>query len=285
MKSDKHNWALVLSGGGARGLAHIGFLKILEQAGYPEPSLIAGTSMGAIVGGLYACGMSPVKMEHFVVEEFKISDYLDSFVFKINGPFGKVIQTGQTLASLAGKPGVDTGHRVLQLLEKLTAGKNFDETKIPFRCNAVDLFSGREIVFKSGSLAKAIRASMSLPVFFAPFMYKGMCFVDGGLLGSLPVAITRKEGYKHVLAVDVNIFTEVNHLDLRNGPNIIFRAIDCALHAHDQKNTPADLTVNVTVAAEVFSFLKKKELIKLGEQTFIDNQNCLAAFFEKVQNG
>jgi len=173
MKS-KHDWALVLSGGGAKGLAHIGVLKGLMDAGFPRPALVAGTSMGAIIGGLYACGMSPGEMSDFAIEKLNITDYLDSFVFKINGPVGKVMQTGQILASLATRPGIDTGHRVLQLLEQLTAGKSFEETEIPFRCNAMDLLSGEEVVFRSGSVARAMRASMSFPVIFEPFMDNGM---------------------------------------------------------------------------------------------------------------
>jgi NTE family protein len=279
LRRHKHPWALVLSGGGAKGLAHIGVLKVLKEAGFPAPSFIAGTSIGAIVGGLCACGMSPEKMERFVVEEFNITDYLDSFVFKINGPFGRIIQTGQALASLAGKPGVDTGYRVLELLERLTAGKSFNEVEIPFQCNAVDLFSGQETVFSSGSVAKAMRASMSLPVFFEPFIYNGMCLVDGGLLNDVPVALARKEGFKHVLAVDVNSFATMGLDDLRNGPNIIFRSIECAFRARNEKNAEADFKIDVTVDTEFFSFFRKRELIKLGEQAAMENFNALKKFF------
>jgi NTE family protein len=147
MKKQNDKWALVLSGGGARGLAHIGLLKGLEKIKFPKPSLVVGTSMGAIVGGLYACGKTAAELEHFVIEEFRISNYLDSFVFRIDGPVGRVIQTGQSLASLAGRPGIDPGQRVLELLEKLTEKKKIEDAVIPFRCNAVDLFSGNEVVF------------------------------------------------------------------------------------------------------------------------------------------
>ena len=279
MKKHKPLWALVLSGGGARGLVHIGFLKELQRMGFPKPHLVVGTSMGAILGGLYACGMSPDEIERFVIEEFKISDYLDSFVFKIDGPFGKVIQTGQTLANLAGRPGVDPGHRVLELLEKLTAGKSFEETLIPFRCNAVDLLSGKEVVFKSGSVAKAMRASMSVPVFFEPFLYNEMCLVDGGLFSNMPVAIAREEGFERVLAVDVNRFDKMEPHQLRNGPQVIFRSIECALHAQE-KTAEADLKINIPVTAEFFSFFKKKGLIEIGKKAFTDNLDDLKNFFD-----
>ena len=279
MKKQKYPWALVLSGGGARGLAHIGLLKGLEAAGFPRPSLVTGTSMGAIVGGLYACGMSPAEMERFAVEEFNISDYLDSFVFKINGPVGRVIQTGQALASLAAKPGIDPGQRALELLERLTGGKKFEETLIPFRCNAVDLLSGKEVVFCSGSVARALRASMSLPIFFEPFLYEGKCFADGGLLDNMPVAIARNEGFKQVLAVNVNNFASTKTDDLKNGPQVIFRSIECVLHAQEKNNASADLTLDIKVGAEAFSFFRQKKLIELGEQAVAENQKALEDFF------
>ncbi|MCL2601185.1 MAG: patatin-like phospholipase family protein [Treponema sp.] len=278
----KHPWALVLSGGGAKGLAHIGVLRALEDAGFPKPSLVAGTSMGAIVGGLYACGMSPQSIERFVDEEFDITDYLDSFVFKIQGPVGKVFQTGQILASLATSSGIDTGQRTLELLERLTQGKMFNETEIAFRCNALDLLSGAEVVFRSGSIAKAMRASMSFPVFFEPFVDNGMCLVDGGLLDNMPVAIARSEGFTKVLAVDVNRFILQEIKDFKNGPQVIFRSIECALNATEDKKIPADITLNVTSDATPFSFFQYKKHIALGKQTVVESMEKLKVFFETV---
>lgn len=277
---NKHGrpWALVLSGGGARGLAHIGVLKGLEAAGFEKPSLVVGTSMGAIIGGLYACGMTPGEMEHFIIEEFNITDYLDSFVFRINGKVGKLIQTGQILASLATQTGIDKGQRVLKLLESLTGGKNFNETKIPFRCNAADLLSGREVVFSSGSVARAMRASMSIPVFFEPFAEGGMCLVDGGLLDNMPVHIAREEGYRRVLAINVNHLDSQESRDLRSGPQIIYRSLECALHSQELKRESADLTFNVSDEATPFSFFRQRELIELGERTVKANLKALETF-------
>jgi NTE family protein len=172
--NQKLKWALVLSGGGAKGLAHIGVIKALVERGYPEPSLIVGTSMGAIVGGLYASGMAINEMARFVLEEFDITRYLDSFVFKLNGPMGKILQAGQLIGALAGKLGMDSGNQVLSLIERLTEHKNIEETRIPFRCNAMDLNSGKEVVFRSGSLARAVRASMSFPIFLSLWR-RGRC--------------------------------------------------------------------------------------------------------------
>ena len=281
MKKRKFKWALVLSGGGARGFAHVGVLNALEEAGFPGPSLIVGTSMGAIVGGLYACGMPAREITRYVLDEFKIGDYLESFVFRLDGPVGQFIQTGQVLASLATRPGVDKGHKLLELFERLTAGKTFEETGIPFRCNAVDLFNGREVVFNSGSVAKAIRASMSFPVFFEPLVEGGMCLVDGGLFDNMPVVIARNEGYRHVMAVNVNRFDLYDEDRVKNAPQIIFRSMECVLRARERdKKHMADLTLNVTDDATPFSFYRKREFIRLGERVVNNNIKCLERFFK-----
>ena len=281
----KHNtgWALVLSGGGARGFAHIGFIKKLEEEGFPRPSLIAGTSMGAIIGGLYASGISTEELERFVREEFKISDYLESFVFKLEGPMGQIMQTGQVLASIATKQGVDKGEKALELFESLTGGKNFDDTEIPFRCNAVDLLSGKEAVFSSGSVAGAIRASMSFPLFFEPYKIGEKYFVDGGLINNLPITIAREEGFKHILAVDVNHFSSVSLKELRGAYQVIYRSIECALLGKgDVKKTKHELVLNISDDAAPFSFYRKKELLKLGEDAVNKNRELLEKFFKPI---
>ena len=284
MRNGSFKWALVLSGGGARGLSHVGVIKALTDAGFPKPSLVAGTSMGAIVGGLYACGMSPSEMKRFVIEEFNIAEYLESFAFRINGPVGKVFQTGQALASLATKPGIDRGQKLLELFEKLTGGKNFEDTEIPFRCNAVDLLTGQEHVFSSGSVARAMRASMSFPIFFEPFIDNGMCLVDGGLFDNMPVNIARSEGYDHVLAIDVNRFLILESSDLKAGPQVIYRSIESVLKTLEKSRAQADLTLSCADDSTPFSFYRQREFVELGEKTVKKNHRELESFF-KVRTG
>jgi NTE family protein len=273
-------WALVLSGGGAKGIAHIGVLKALEELGYPAPSLVVGTSMGAIVGGTYACGMSGAELANFVMEKFDIGEFLDSFVFKMNGPVGKVLQTGQMLGNFATKRGMDSGKRLEKLFEQMTGGKTFAETRVPFRCNAVDLVSGKEIVFSSGAVARAIRASMSFPAFFEPLTEGGQCLVDGGLSDNMPVHIARKEGFKHILAIDVHSFKKLPVSALKNAPQIVYRSLELAVHRMDQESgRKAALTIYAGDETSVFNFYRKKELISVGERAVRDNKKQLAAFF------
>ena len=274
-------WALVLSGGGAKGLAHIGFLKGLSRLGYPEPSLVAGTSMGAIVGGVYASGMSVEEIVRFAEDEFDITRYLDSFVFKLGGPVGKFLQAGQLLGNLVTKPGVDSGKELLALLRRLTQDRTFEETRIPFRCNAVDLANGREVIFDSGNMAEAIRASMGFPVFFEPVLTGGMCLVDGGVSDNMPVHIAGKMGFKRILAVDVGEFRNKKPEDLASAPKILYRCLEIVLHRlHRQKQEyNADLVIDASSGASLLSFDRKQELIGLGEQAVKDNEKALAAFF------
>jgi NTE family protein len=275
-------YALVLSGGGAKGLAHAGVLNALRALGFPAPSLIVGTSMGAIVGGLYACGMGPGELVRFALEEFDISDYLDGFAFKIDGPAGKIFQAGQILGNLATRPGIDSGRRLFDLFERLTGGRTFDQTAIPFRCNAVDLSSGTEVVFNSGSVARAMRASMSFPVFFEPLVEGERCYADGGLAHNMPVFIARDEGFRRILAVDVNEFRPCALTELRTLPGILYRSLETSLRFLDVKEKArAGLTIHAAGTASPLDFDRKEELVGLGERAVRENEKILKVFFGK----
>ncbi|MDR1908933.1 MAG: patatin-like phospholipase family protein, partial [Spirochaetaceae bacterium] len=232
MKAAKDmNWALVLSGGGAKGFAHVGVLKALSGMGFPEPSLVVGTSMGAIIGGIYASGMAAEELARIAETRFNITDYLDSFAFKINGPVGRVFQAGQLLGSVVTKPALDPGSKLLALFRELTGDKSFGELKIPFRCNAVDLISGREVVFGEGKVAEAIRASMSFPIFFEPFRTEKMLLVDGGFVDNMPVHIAREMGFRRVLAVDVGAFRTLPASEFVTAPQIVYRCLEISLNS------------------------------------------------------
>ena len=281
-------WALVLSGGGAKGISHVGVLKALEDMGVPKPSLVVGTSMGAIVGGLYACGMSAKDMARFIIDELAITEYLDSFVFRLEGPLGRIFQAGQILGSLATRPGIDPGQKILRLFERLTGEKTFAETEIPFRCNAVDLVSGQEIIFSSGSVARAMRASMSFPVFFEPLWEGPLCLVDGGLADNMPVDIARLyrrslkrgERFNRILAVNVERFDPLPPGELKNGPQIAFRSMETALlRLKERRRSEADLTICAVDDTTPFSFFRGRKLIALGEKAVEKSEKALKAFF------
>jgi NTE family protein len=204
---------LVLSGGGARGAAHIGVLKVLEELRVPV-DVIAGTSMGSIVGGSYASGQTVPNMERDVANiktemlardqppraeisiHLKQEDWLD-FI----GP-----QFGWRDGSLALPKGAITGVALEAVLRELALAKgdwNFDKLPIPFRAIATDVVSGQMTVLKSGDLATAMRASMSVPGAIAPVQIDGRMLVDGGLTRNLPVDIARSMGADVIIAVNL----------------------------------------------------------------------------------
>ncbi|MDR0601262.1 MAG: patatin-like phospholipase family protein [Treponema sp.] len=273
-------WALILSGGGAKGLAHVGIINALAAMDVPGPSFIAGTSMGAIVGGLYACGMSPEALRRFVLEEFNINDYLDSFVYRMNGPAGKLLRAGHIIGNLATRAGINSGERIIELFEKLTGGKQFDETLIPFRCNAVDLASGKEVVFDSGSVAKAMHASMAFPAFFEPLVDGEHCYADGGIAHNLPVFTARDAGFRHILAANVVSFRPLAPGAIKTVPDIIYRSLETAFHLMQVKErAKASLTIYASDASSPLDFDNKEELVRLGERAVHENEKIVRAFF------
>ncbi len=281
MTKRKRRWALVLSGGGAKGLAHAGVLKALEELGFPMPDLVVGTSMGAIVGGLYACGMNGSDLADFVAERFNIRDYLDGFAYQMpDGPLSRAILTGQALGNLAVKSGIDSGRKLLDAFRDLTGGKNFDQTRVPFKCNSVDLLTGEEVVMETGSVAEAMRASSAFPAFFEPLLLNERLLVDGGIANNLPVRIAREAGFRRVLAIDVWNFNNVQPATMKTVVRVIYRAFEIAVaHMDSRAEDRASLTLRPADNASPFDFPRAKKLVALGEAVVHDNAKALESFF------
>jgi NTE family protein len=204
---------LVLSGGGARGAAHVGVLKVLEEYHVPI-HCIAGTSMGALVGAGYATGTTVGELEAITGEistemlykenpprkELSMRRKGDDYLPLIGPEFG--FRDG----SLKLPKGVVTGVQLEAVLRRLSKAKGyyrFDELPIPFRAVATDLVTGKAVIFDKGELANVMRASMSVPGAVAPEEYDGMMLVDGMLTNNLPVETARKMGADIVIAVNV----------------------------------------------------------------------------------
>ncbi len=202
---------VALSGGSALGLAHIGVLKWFEEHRIPI-DYIAGTSMGSLVGGLYATGHESKEIEEFVSTidwkgvltpgvAFRQMAYRrkeDAREFPSTIEFG--LKNGLKLPT-----GLSAGHQVGLVISRFAAQynelKGFDDLPTPFRCVATDLNKGQEVVFSNGPLVEAMRSSMSLPAFFAPVKKDGMLLVDGGVLNNIPVDVVRAMGADVVIAV------------------------------------------------------------------------------------
>jgi NTE family protein len=212
--TDRLRVGLVLGGGGARGAAHIGVLKELERMRVPVDA-IAGTSMGAIVGGLYATGMSAEELEELVGSldwagaltdkpdraDLSFRRKQDDAEFPIN------FELGVRGTELVLPKGVIQGQELDLLLRELTLRvshiEDFDQLPIPLRVIASDIERGEAWVMKKGDLAKSIRASMSVPAVFAPVRIGDRLLVDGGIVGNLPVDVMQEMGVDVIIAVDV----------------------------------------------------------------------------------
>jgi len=206
---------LVLSGGAARGLAHIGVLKALEEQGIAI-DFIAGTSMGAAVGGLYAAGYRAEELERMVLQldwQWALSDTPP----RPQIPFRRKQDDRDFLlkpkisfrddGSLGLPLGVIQGQNLNLLLEnwliQRSAIRDFDQLPIPFRAVATDIASGEKVVFASGHLPQAIRASMSIPAVFAPAEVDGRLLVDGGMVDNIPIDVARQMGATRIIAIDI----------------------------------------------------------------------------------
>ena len=221
---------VVLCGGGAKGAAHVGVLKVLEENNIPI-DLIVGTSMGAIVGGLYAIGYSAAELDSLIIAQnwnvvmsdriarkdtyFEQRKYQDDYVISI--PFGRGDYSrlgardtqdpshneGSLLSNIP--IAMVNGQNIYNLFTRLSVGYqdslDFNRMPIPFACVAVDLIGKKEVVFHSGNFVDAIRSSMAIPGYFSPVRMGDMVLIDGGALNNYPVDVARAMGADIIIGV------------------------------------------------------------------------------------
>jgi NTE family protein len=203
---------LVLSGGGAKGFAHVGVLKIIDELGIPI-DYIAGTSMGSLIGGFYAIGYSAVDIEKIILSQ-NWEDLLSDNVSRNFVPIYEKKDFERYILSFPIKPkgielpsGIVEGQNVINLFERLTIDyhdeTDFKKLPIPFLCIATDLETGKAVVLDKGYLPLAMRASMANPTFFAPVEIDGKLLADGGMINNFPVKELIKMGADIVIGVDV----------------------------------------------------------------------------------
>lgn len=197
---------LALGSGGARGVAHLGVIKALEEDGI-KPDYITGCSMGSVVGAGYAKGLSVDDMMN-IVSKLKTTKLVDLSAMPLS-----------RLALLR-------GNKMHKLLVSSLGNVTFGELKIPFRCVASDLYSGRVVTLSSGSVAQAVRASSSMPTVFPPVKYDGKLLVDGGVLCRVPTEQCYEMGADVVVAVDVLDNTKEEVTEVKSIIRVIMRVFD-----------------------------------------------------------
>lgn len=274
-------WALVLSGGGARGLAHIGVLEVLEEIGAPPPSLIVGCSMGAVIGGLYAAGVPVRDMRDFLSPPFDISDIIGEAAHPLFiGPLNRVMQLGKGLVNMFTADGMDSGQKMRNLIADKTGNARIETLPTPFACNATDLVSGQEVVFDQGPLADAVRASSSYPGVFSPVRQGSYLLADGFMSHNTPVWIARRHGIQNVLAVYLDDFTRFPAARRKSAIDILLRGMDCAVRHRPLRRK--DIPTAAIVAdndRQPFDFDKPLEQVNFGHAAAMDQKDILEGFF------
>ena len=211
-QEEKLKVGLVLSGGGAKGLAHIGALKAIEEAGV-HIDYIAGTSMGAIIGGLYASGYSAAELDS-IVKKTNFNILIQDEIPRKSMTFYEKRNTERYALTLPfdnfklGFPsGLSKGQNIYNLMSGLTVHlddeTDFSKLPIPFFCVAADVETGEEVILDKGSLAKSVAASGAIPSLFSPVKIDGRLLIDGGVVNNYPIEELRRRGADVIIGVDV----------------------------------------------------------------------------------
>ncbi|MGB4703790.1 MAG: patatin-like phospholipase family protein [Candidatus Saccharicenans sp.] len=271
--TEEVKWGLVLMGGGARAIAHIGVLEALVEHNLIPP-VITGTSMGAVIGGLFAAGYFPPELEKISRElsyhrlsqlrrkRLPIPDTLFDYL---------VVESYQRMIMREAR--LEKADPIELKLRELVGDIRIEDLSLKFGCNAVDLVSGREVNFTSGPLYRALRASLAFPFVIRPARFSGMLLVDGGLLNNCPVRLARQLGALRVFAPDV-------HRPLKRIPASRFTSAFIMVHrmvqvvladSTDSKLPEADLMVKVNPGVDTFDFATARRVINLGKKITLEN--------------
>lgn len=266
---------LVLSGGGAKGLAHIGVLKVIEEAGI-RIDYIGGTSMGAVIGALYASGYSASELDsifHATNFNILIQDELprsaktfyekkDAEKYAITLPFDNF--------DVSFPPALSKGQNVYNLMSKLTLHvqdrKRFEDLPIPFLAMATDVETGEEVILDSGFLPQAVSASAAIPTLFSPVLVEGRLLTDGGVLNNYPVEELRSRGAEIIIGVDVQD-TLMERKDLNSAFEILTQLSNFnTIKSMREKIKLTDVYIGPDITPfNVMSFDKGNEIIQAGE--------------------
>lgn len=288
--------AVVLSGGGAKGMAHIGVLKVLEKAGIPV-DIVTGTSMGSIIGGLYAIGYNANALDSMVrVQDwgYVITDKEDLRNQSLNDrrkQYTYVFTTGMTIGKRdMNAGGFIKGKNLSELFQQLCTGYtdslNFtQDLRIPFACVATDIIDNSEVDFHSGRLPQAMRASMSIPAAFSPVRIGDMVLVDGGLKNNYPADIAREMGADIIIGVTVQGAPKVAE-NMGGTMSILSQIIDVnCKNKYDENLAITDLHLQVDTkgyGSASFSPAAIDTLIRRGEELAMRHWDDIIALKKRI---
>ncbi|NLZ77235.1 MAG: patatin-like phospholipase family protein [Spirochaetales bacterium] len=288
--------ALVLSGGGARGIAHIAVLEALEEEGIPI-DLIVGTSIGSLIGGMYSVGYTPGEIRE-ILFDLDMIELFSEAVTEEEGTLdhafvpdrNHVFDLRFSDSAIGRNPAIIGDQRILELLGFLFAKYpnpiDFDELPIPFRAISADIMSGEEIVHDSGSLVRAIRASISIPLVFAPFpLEDGRLAIDGGAVDNLPIDIARALGAEYVIASDLNAFINEDKTRAESLSGVVLHSLALVTQrSASAQHESADLLFTSDLHdIPVIDVFRLNEIDRRGEEAVERNRAQLQAFGKRLE--
>ncbi|MBW2649935.1 MAG: patatin-like phospholipase family protein [Deltaproteobacteria bacterium] len=268
---------LALGGGGARGFAHIGVIRVLKQEKIPI-DIIVGTSSGAMIGGAYACGTTPAEMEQKIDEYLNSEEYQSSAIRTIEKAHSEehaslrqkiqgFLQNKFLLLQAMFKPGILSAEEFQSMIDFFIPDILIQDTIVPFRTVTTDLISGEQVIFSEGPLREAVMMSSAVPGAIEPIKAGEMLLSDGGIISLIPVNATRREGADIVIAVNITrgIFSEE---ELETAQEICDRAADItSYHLINYELTAADVVIRPGVGNLHWSdFSHAGNLIAEGEK-------------------
>ena len=277
---------LVLAGGGARGIAHIGVLQWMEEHRIPADRVV-GTSMGAVVGGFYAAGLTPREMVS-VVQKADWAQALNGRPAFTDIPFRRKqdrrafpadIEFGLRRGKLQGRTGLNPGHEIQLIFDRALLGYpdnlNFDDLPIPFRCVATDLEAAKPVILSSGSLTLAMRASMAIPGVFTLVERNGLLLADGALMNNVPTDVAKQIGADVIIAIDVSPTIDKNAAQTLTG--LLQQSINVMTIEAQRRNLAlADVVVTPNLEGfDLFAFEQSQELIRRGYESAAQNAQAL----------
>jgi NTE family protein len=286
---EKLKVGLALGGGGARGLAHIGVLKVLERENIPI-DLITGTSMGAIIGGVYALKKDISAVEKIAQKYSKISEFNIDFSFsekeRKDKPFflkkmSDFLKKGYILNLELRRKYINDGEGIKKIIKDLVGDKTFTDTKIPFAAVAADLVKGEKVILDQGILFDALLASASIPGMFPPVILGKKILVDGGIVDVVPIEAAQSLGANFVIAVNMSQAIK-KRVEFNNAVEIFFRS-DSITSAELRKLqlSYADIVITPKVGRFHWSdFSKPEQCIREGE---IAAQNIILELKKKLK--
>jgi NTE family protein len=286
--------ALVLQGGGALGIAHIGVLKTIEEVGIPV-DIVVGTSMGSIIGGLYSIGYTPDELERLTLG----ADWISLFFANAQPEherFWDRLDRSRYFASvgfnrqgLKFNGGLLSDRRILTFFDRLTLAvpspSSFDSFPIQYRAVATDCETGERVVMSQGSLTDAMRASMSIPGVFSPYYLDGRYLIDGGVVDNLPVDVARELGADIVIAVQLSGGKSLSAEAISSSPVVTLkRTMDILMAQNVQEQVPhADYVLNVDLSGyQTTDFLRGEEILALGKNAALAHHEDFVALKRRI---